>query len=128
MEVLQTISPRRPKQPERLKEFLHKSPPPFPLNLPQLFVSVEKFPTGQVQDCVILRIPDAVEGEEDGDGAVDCDGEREQQEPAAVPQPNAVVDVGAVVVELASDVEAEFSLTVLCQTYYTVHCTVRSIS
>ena len=45
-------------------------------------------------------VPDAVEGEEDGDGAVDGDGERVEKEPAAIPQAHAVVDVGAVVVEL----------------------------
>ena len=45
-------------------------------------------------------VPDAVEGEEDGDGAVDGDGEGEEEEPGAVPEADAVVDVGAVVVEL----------------------------
>ena len=46
------------------------------------------------------QFPDAVKGEEDCDGAVDGDGERVQKEPAAIPQAHAVVDVGAVVVEL----------------------------
>ena len=44
--------------------------------------------------------PDAVKGKEDGDGAIDGDGEREQEEPTTIPQSHAVVDVWTVVVEL----------------------------
>ena len=47
-----------------------------------------------------IIVPDAVEGEEDGDGAVDGDGEGEEEEPGAVPEADAVVDVGAVVIKL----------------------------
>lgn len=54
---------------------------------------VEKSPA---LDC------DAVAGEEDGDGAIHGDGESEDEEPAAVTEAHAVVDVGAVMVKLGN--------------------------
>jgi len=54
---------------------------------------VEKLPT--------LNI-DAVDGKEDGDGAVDRHGQGEHKEPATIPESNTVVDIGAVMVKLGN--------------------------
>ena len=54
-----------------------------------------------------------VAGEEYGDGAVESHGESEDKEPAPVPQPDTVVDVGTVVVKLSHTTVADSGIIIV---------------
>ena len=55
----------------------------------------------------------AVAGEEYRDGAVESHGESEDKEPAPVPQPDTVVDVGTVVVKLSHTTVADSGIIIV---------------